>query len=61
MEYVLLQHPLRRVLAFRGRSIDDVVNDRVVKNEVSGYFKLQKQIERASETIDLERQWNDVA
>jgi hypothetical protein len=57
-EHVLLQQPLRRVLAFRRRSIDDVVNDPIVKSEIFGYFKLQKQIERTSETIDLERQWN---
>ena len=54
----MIQRPLQRVLAFRGRSIDDVVNDRIVKNEILGYWKLYKQIERATEVVDLERQWN---
>lgn len=60
-EYVVGQHPLRRVLAFRGVSIDDVVNNPFVKNEVIGYFKLQKHIARVSESRELERQWNPVA
>ncbi len=58
IEYVVVQNPLRRVLAFRGRSIDDVVNNPIVKNEVICYYKLQKQIERVCESRDLERQWN---
>lgn len=58
VEYVATQHPLRRVLAFRRRTIDQVVNCPIVKSEIFGYFKLQKQLKRVSETIDLERQWN---
>jgi hypothetical protein len=58
VEYIATQSPLRRVLAFRGRSIDDVVNNAIVKSEIFGYFKLQKQIERISESVELERQWN---
>jgi hypothetical protein len=57
-EHVMIQRPLQRVLAFRGRSIDDVVNDRIVKNEIYGYWKLYKQVERTCEVVDLERQWN---
>ena len=57
-EYVLAQRPLSRILSFTRRSIDDVVNDPVAKNEVLGYFKLSKQIDRASEVRELERQWN---
>jgi hypothetical protein len=34
------------------------VNDPIAKNEVLGYFKLSKQIDRASEVRELERQWN---
>lgn len=60
-EFILVQRPLRRILAFTRRSIDDVVNDPITKNEVLGYYKLHKQIERAAETRDLERQWNSVA
>jgi hypothetical protein len=57
-EYVLTQRPLSRILSFTRRSIDDVVNDPIAKNEVLGYFKLSKQIERAVEVRELERQWN---
>ncbi len=60
VEFVLRQRTLHRVLAFIGRSIDDVVNDPIAKNQVRGYFKLSKQIERAGEVTELERQWNDV-
>ena len=60
-EFVLLQRPLRRILAFTRRSIDDVVNNPIAKNEVLGYYKLHKQIERSSEIGELERQWNSVA
>jgi hypothetical protein len=59
-EYIVVQRPLRRVLAFTGRSIDDVVNNPIVKREVLGYYKLHKQIHRAGEVRDLERQWNRV-
>ena len=60
-EFVLIQRPLKRILAFTRRSIDDVVNSPIAKNEVLGYYKLHKQIERAAETRELERQWNSVA
>jgi hypothetical protein len=60
-EFVLLQRPLQRILAFTRRSIDDVVNDPIAKNEVLGYYKLHKQIRRATETRELERQWNAMA
>jgi hypothetical protein len=52
------QRPLHRVLAFTGRSIDDVVNSPIVKNEVLGYFKLQKFVQRRMEIVELEQQWN---
>jgi hypothetical protein len=60
-EFILLQRPLRRILAFTRRSIDDVVNDPIAKREVLGYYKLHKQIARTVEVRDLERQWNAVA
>lgn len=59
-EHVMLQRPLQRVLAFRGRSIDDVVNCPIVKNEIYGFWKLHKQIIRTCEIVELERQWNSV-
>jgi hypothetical protein len=52
------RRPLHRVLAFTGRSIDDVVNNPLAKNEVRGYYKLYRQVERAAEVRDLEKQWN---
>ena len=60
-EFLLIQRPLRRVLAFTRRSIDDVVNDPIAKREVLGYYKLHKQVARSMEMRDLERQWNSVA
>ena len=54
-------HALRRILAFTGRSIDDVVNDPIARNQVHGYYKLHRQIERAGEVRDLETQWNPTA
>jgi len=57
-ELVQVHRPLRRVMAFLGCSIDQVCTDPIVKNQVFGYFKLYKDINRRSETRDLERQWN---
>jgi hypothetical protein len=57
-ELVQLQRPLRRILAFTGHSIDDVVNDPIARNQVRLYYKLHRHVERASEVVDLERWWN---
>lgn len=57
-QYVMRQRMLQRVLALRGRTIDDVVNDPIVKNDILGYWKVLKQIDRRSEMLELERQWN---
>jgi hypothetical protein len=57
-EYVMVHRPLRRVMAFLGCSIDQVCDDPIVKNQVFGYFKLYKEIDRKMEVGDLERQWN---
>ncbi|CAN5470205.1 hypothetical protein BH10PLA1_BH10PLA1_18870 [soil metagenome] len=59
-EWIEVQKPLRRVLRFTGRSIDDIVNSRIVKNEIIGYYKLQKFIDRRMEIVDLEKQWNAI-
>jgi hypothetical protein len=56
--YVVKERPLHRVLNFTGRTIDDIVNNPIVKNEVLGYYKLQRFVERRCEIVDLERQWN---
>ena len=55
---VVQQYPLHYVLRFLDRDIDDVVNDPIVKNQVIGYFKLHRQVQRACEVVDLERWWN---
>jgi hypothetical protein len=57
-ELVLVQRPLHRIFTFLGYSIDDVVENPIAKNAVLGYYKLSRQIERSSEIVDLERQWN---
>jgi hypothetical protein len=58
IESIALQRPLARVLAFTGRSIDDVINDPIARNQVRGYFKLSRQIERWNQITELEKQWN---
>lgn len=61
VSHVLRERALRRVLNFTRRTIDDVVNNPIVKNEVLGYYKLHKFINRQTEIRDLERQWNSLA
>lgn len=58
--YVMRQRALHRVLNFTGRTIDDIVNNPIVKNQILGYYKLHKIIDRRSEIRDLERQWNSI-
>lgn len=58
VEHVIVQQPLQRVLAFVGHSIDDVVNNPIVKNKVIGYYKLQRWVERESEISEMEHAWN---
>jgi len=58
VEHVIIQRPLDRVLAFTRRSIHDVINDPLARNEVVGYYKLYRWVQRESEISDLERQWN---
>jgi len=52
------RRPMQRVLAFAGRSIDDVVNSPLAKREVLHYFRLGRSIARQCEVVDLERQWD---
>jgi hypothetical protein len=59
--YVMRQRSLHRILNFTGRTIDDVVNNPIAKNEVLGYYKLHKFINRRSEIRELERQWNPMS
>src|SRR5207249_7858991 len=42
--WVQRQQPLRRILSFTRRSIDDVINCPIARNEVIGYYKLYRLI-----------------
>ena len=57
-EYIVVHQPLRRILAFTGLSIDDVIDHPIARNTVYAYYKLHKQVQRVYEIVDLERQWN---
>lgn len=59
-EFVLTQRPLRRIMAFAGRSIDDVVNCPIAKRQVAHYFKLGRWMDRRIEMLELEAQWNEL-
>ena len=56
--HVMSQQRMARLLAFAGRSIDDVVNCGVSKRLVAGYFKLDRLVARRMKVLDLEAQWN---
>lgn len=60
VSFVLRQRALSRILSFTGRTIDDVVNNPIVKNEILGYYKLHQFVQRRCEVLDLEGQWNSV-
>ena len=58
VEYVIVQRTLHRILAFTGRSIDDVVDSPIAKNQVRVFYKLHKWVERESDISEMERAWN---
>lgn len=58
IEHVVVQRPLDRILAFTGRSIDDVVNNPLAKRHVYGYYKIHRWMDRQSEISEMERAWN---
>ena len=58
IERIVYQQPLRRVMDFLGCSIDDVINDPIVRAQVFGFYKLQKDVDRTCEVVNLERWWN---
>ena len=60
VERIMVHRPLSRIFSFIGRNIDDVVNNSLVKGQVYGYYKLQKQVQRGMEISELERSWNGV-
>lgn len=49
---------LRQILAFAGRSIDEVVNCPIAKRRVAFFHRVGREIDRSIEIADLERQWN---
>jgi hypothetical protein len=55
-----MRSALGRVMAFRGVTIHDIVNNPIARNETLGYWKVLRQIERRSEILDFERQWNQL-
>ena len=58
IEHVQRADEMRRLLAFAGRSIDDVVNCPVARREVISYFRIGHQMRRIAEVDALEQQWN---
>lgn len=59
-EFVLAQRPLGRIMAFAGRTIDEVVNCPIAKRQVALYFKLGRWMDRRIELLELEAQWNEL-
>jgi hypothetical protein len=51
---------LHRVLEFLGFSIDDVLNDAIVRNQVLGYYRLCRFVERRCDEIEHERRGQSV-
>ena len=60
-QYLVVDRPLDRILAFTGYSIDDIVDNPIARQTVFGFFKVHKQIQRRAEVLELERQWNAIA
>jgi hypothetical protein len=60
VSFVMSQRRLARLLAFAGRSIDDVVNCALAKRHVAHYFKTDRLIQRRRDLLELEAQWNPV-
>ena len=58
VEHVQRADQMRRLLAFAGRSIDDVVNCPVARRDVISFFRIGNQMTRLAEVDALERQWN---
>ncbi len=58
--HVVRQRRLARLLAFAGRSIDDVVNCGVAKRQIVHYFKTERAVARRIAVLELERQWNSL-
>ena len=55
---IVASTPLHRIMGFLGVTIHDVVNCKITKNKVLGYYRLTKWVNREADRSDLERQWN---
>ena len=55
---VIVNNPINRIMSFLGLSIHDVVNCRIAKNKVKGYYRLTKWMDREADRAELEKQWN---
>jgi hypothetical protein len=60
-EYIVKLREIRRILAFAGWSIDDVVNNPVAKREVRHFYKVSRLMQRRLEIRALEKQWNPLS
>ena len=58
IEHVMVQRPFDRVLAFTGRTIDDIIDDPFARQQVLAYYKLHRWVNRQCEISELERQWS---
>jgi hypothetical protein len=43
---------LHRIMEFTGHSIDDIINNPIAGNEVLGYYKVYRYVERRCEAIN---------
>lgn len=58
VEHIQRADTMRRLLAFAGRSIDDIVNCPVARRDVISYYRIGHQMRRITEVDALEHQWN---
>jgi hypothetical protein len=58
LEHVVRHPELRKILAFAGWTIDDLVNNPLARNDVRRWYKISRWMDRELEISDLERQWN---
>jgi hypothetical protein len=56
--HVVRVSELRKILAFAGWSIDDVIDNPIARKDVARWFKLGRWMTRRLEISDLESQWN---
>jgi len=56
--HVQPQRQFRRLLAFAGRTIDDIVNSPLDKRDIFNWYRMSLKMERRLEVLELEQQWN---